>query len=189
MLNVERITCGQHNKALVSAAGSHRVDREWNDVEIDTRRTHDGHLMAGDRRLRDAGHRVLDVLSRDGRRNRTHMAGADESGFGNQPRAQRSLLREEVQRMTSGTRSAMLAHRAHDVSQCLAGRPIAVQQLERFSIVRADTDFQPNSISERITDDATHLETINLAAQHAVLDDWLGPTVDDQRLKRCMLDW
>lgn len=189
MLNVERVACGQHNQALVGAAGCHRVDRERNDVEIDPRRAHDSYLMADDRRLRDTGHCVFNVLSRDRRRNRTHMAGADEAGFGNQPRAQRTLLRQQVQRMTSGAWPTMLAHRAHDISERFARRTIAVQQLERFAIVRTDTNFQPDSIGVRIADDATYLEPINLAAQHSVLDDWLGTAVDDQRLKRCVLDW
>lgn len=188
MLNVERVACGQHNQALVGAAGCHRVDRERNDVEIDPRRAHDSDLMTSDRRLRDTGHRVFNVLSRDRRRNRTHMAGTDESGFGNQLRAQRPFLRQQVQRMTSGSWPTMLAHRAHDISQRFTRRTIAVQQLERFAIVRTDTDFQPNSVGVRISDDTTYLETINLAAQHSMLDDWLGTTVDDQRLKRGVLD-
>lgn len=126
MLNVQCIARWQHNHAFVSAAGGHCVDREWNDVEVDTRRAHDSYLMARDGGLRDTGHCVLDVLSRDGRRNRAHMAGADEPGFGNQPGAQRAFLRQQVQRMTSGAWLAMVAHRAHDISQRLTRRTIAV---------------------------------------------------------------
>lgn len=189
MLNLERVACWQHDQAVVGAAGGHRVDREWNDIEIDASRAHDSHLMARDRRLGDTRHRVLDVCSRDGWCNRANMACADETGFGYQLRAQRSFLRQQVQRMTSRAWPAMVTHRAHDIRQRFARRTITMQQLERFAIVRTDTHFQPDSVGVRISDDATHFETINLAAQHSVLDDWLGPTVDDQRLKRCMLDW
>lgn len=51
-----------------------------------------------------------------------------------------------------------------------------------------DTDFQPDSIGVRIADNATHFETIDLTAQHSMLDDWFRTTVDDQRLKLCVLD-
>lgn len=87
MLNVKGITRGQNNKALIGPGGRHRINSERDDIEVDTCRTHNGHVMAGDRCLRHTRNRVLHVTSRDGWRNRTHMSGADEAGIGDQPRA------------------------------------------------------------------------------------------------------
>ena len=82
--------------------------------------------------------------------------------------------------MGGGADIASQLDRPHDPSQRLDRRHVAVQHLERLTIVGPDTDFEPHDVFVRSVDDATHLEPAHLTEQHAVFDHRVGSTSDDQ---------
>ena len=74
----------------------------------------------------------------------------------------------------------MRRHGAHDIGEGLDLRLVAVQQLERLPVVRADTHLEPHLAGDGIVDHPAHLEAGHLAAEHAVLLDRCGAARLDQ---------
>ena len=85
--------------------------------------------------------------------------------------------------MTRGTDAPMFSNCTHHIGQCLTRWAIAVQQLKCFAIVCTNADLEAHRPGVRIGDDAAYLQAIDLAAQHAVFNDRLRPTIANQLLE------
>ena len=96
------------------------------------------------------------------------------------PPTQQALGAQPVERMGSGTDVASELDRSHDPCQRFDRRHVAVQHLERLTIVGTDTDFEPDDVLVPVVDDSTHLEPAHLTEQHAVFDHGVGSPGDDQ---------
>ena len=111
----------------------------------------------------------------------TSTGRADERRLLDEPVAQQPLGAEPVERVGRRAGPAVRRDLRHDVGQRLGRGDVAVDELERLTVVGADADLEPGDVEVGVDHRPAHLEPGHLAGEHAVLDDRLGAGRLDQR--------
>ena len=149
-------------------------------IEIDANTAHDSHQLAIDTGGGGAGYGVLQIAPRHRRRHRGDLRGPDQRRVGHQTHAQGPFEGETTQRVAGVERTGMPTHGVGHRGERLDRRPVAVQHLERLTVVSTDTHLQACLTGVGVVDHTTHLETFDLKGRTRKVLQFLSRQLEEQ---------